>query len=452
LFVKRRLPGRVMESKKSFYIETYGCEMNKSDSVDIALSLEEKGYARAASADGADVVVLNTCSVREHAEERIIGRLGLYRSLKAKRNRDMVIVFAGCMAQEQGEKIRELFPEIDIVSGTYHYLGIPDAVQQYQRTGLPLVFIDQAHYDFSHYKGRRAEGYRAWVNIIMGCSNFCSYCIVPYVRGPEKSKKSSEIIDEIKGLAGRGVVEVTLLGQNVNAYGKDSGDITFIDLLESVNKIEGIRWIRFLTSHPKDFNEKIIERISDLEKVCKHFHLPIQSGSDKILSLMNRKYDTRHYRSVIDAVRKYMPNSSITTDIVVGFPEEGETDFEMTLAVVRDIGYDDAFTYLYSERPFTRALSIPVRIDSERASMRLEKLITLQRSISFKKNQAEIGKEVMVLVEKSSKKNAKELLCRTEKNKMVVVETDAQVGSFIDVRLKSISGSTLRGTIVKQSN
>ncbi len=434
---------------RTYFIETYGCEMNKSDSIDIALSFQAHGFEESTCEGEADVIVLNTCSVREHAEERIFGRLGYYRSLRGRRHKDALIVLAGCMAQEQGERIIEHFPEIKVVTGPYHYLHLPDAVYEYEETRRPVILIDKEQYVFSSFKGARAEGYKAWVNIIMGCSNYCSYCIVPYLRGPEKSKPSAEVIDEVDQLAERGVVEVTLLGQNVNAYGRDSGDRGFVDLVEKINDIDGIRWIRFITSHPRDFKDQIVSRLASLEKVCSHIHLPLQSGSDRILSLMNRQYDLNHYRSVVDAIRTYFSDVAITTDIIVGFPTETDDDFRMTLDVVEEIEFDDAFTYRYSARPFTDALKLENHTATDSARDRLKDLIGLQRSISRRKNEEEIGKRVTALVERESKRNAAEMLCKTEKNKMVVVPTDQCPGQFIEVEIEGIAGNTLRGRAVQ---
>jgi tRNA-2-methylthio-N6-dimethylallyladenosine synthase len=419
--------------------------MNKSDSVDIALSLQAGGYEEAASDREADVVVLNTCSVREHAEERIYGRLGHYRSLNARKGGNLLIVLAGCMAQEQGVRIMERYPEIKVVAGTYHCLSIPDALREFSESTRPVVMIDREHYEFSTFKGERARGHSAWVNIIMGCSNFCSYCIVPHLRGPERSKPSGEVVEEIRRLAERGVTEVTLLGQNVNAYGKESDDIGFVDLLEAINGIDGIRWIRFLTSHPKDFTEETVRRLAGLEKVCNHVHLPMQSGSDRILKLMNRRYNMRHYLGIIEAVRRHMHDAAITSDIIVGFPTEEEEDFQRTLHAVREVEYDDAFTYRYSARPFTQAIGLDGSACADTAGRRLEELIVLQRGISRRKNRAEIGKSVVALVERTSRKSDAEMLCRTGKGKMVVVGTRAAPGTYLQVKLNDISGNTLRG-------
>ncbi len=438
-------------SAKRFYIETYGCEMNKSDSIDIALSFEAHGYVRANAVDEADIVVINTCSVRENAEERIYGRLGFYRSLSARKEGKLLLVFAGCMAQELGGRVRDLFPEIVVIAGTHNFLNIPGAVQEYERNIRPIVMIEKKDYKFSPFKDTRAEGHSAWVNIIKGCSNFCSYCIVPYLRGSEESKPSDAVMDEISQLAARGVVEITLLGQNVNGYGKDSGDISFIELLEKINAVENIRWIRFLTSHPKDFNALTVQRIAELDKVCRHFHLPLQSGSDRILELMNRRYTVKKYRELIDTIRAYIPDVAVTTDIIVGFPTESELDFSLTLDAVRQIGFDDAFTYRYSARPFTKALELPGQEDAETAKRRLEELISIQREISHRKSRGEIGKCVQALVERQSKKNEDELLCKTEKNKMVVVRTSESAGSFIPVKIVGISGNTLRGVEEKKA-
>jgi len=434
-----------MKEGRSFFIETYGCEMNKSDSIDVALSLEEHGYKRASSIEEADLIILNTCSVREHAVERIIGRLGFFRSLSLKADGEIVIVLTGCVAQEQGRRLMELFPEIKVIAGTYHFLDIPRLIERYERSGIPVIADDMEEYFFSTYRGMRAEGHRAWVNIITGCSNYCSYCIVPYLRGKEISKSSSEVLREISELVQRGVVEITLLGHNVNAYGIDSGDISFVELLERINEIDGLRWIRFLTSHPRDFNPELVKRISRLPKVCRHFHLPLQSGSDRILALMNRKYTLSHFRSVVDAIREFMLDAAITTDIIVGFPAETEEDFEQTLKAVESIEFDDAFTYRYSKRPFTRAATFEDQVPSEVAAKRLTELISLQRAISLKKNLEEVGKHVTLLVERMSKKSSSEFLCRSEKNKVVVVPTKKPSGSFIEAKIVEISGNTLRG-------
>jgi len=430
---------------RSFYIETYGCEMNKSDSIDIALSFKERGFKRVNKSEDADVVIINTCAVRENAEERIEGRLGYYRNLIQHSGREVVVVLAGCMAQEKGEEILKLFPEIKVVAGTYHVCDIPAQLENLNNSARHVVKLEQENYIFPRFRGRRAEGYRAWVNIIKGCSNFCSYCIVPYLRGPEKSKDSNEIIGEVEELAERGVKEVTLLGQNVNAYGKDSGDISFVELLDKINKIQGIQWIRFLTSHPKDFTEDMVKKIASLEKVCRHFHLPLQSGSNRILTLMNRRYTREQYMKIVEAIRKLMPESAITTDLLVGFPGEKEEDFVQTLRVMEEVDFDDAFTYRYSKRPFTRAASFPEQVSFSEAQSRLERLIRLQRAISRKKNIEEIGKKVKVVVERISKKNKDEFLCRTETSKMVVVKTEKKPGSFIEIRICGISGNTLKG-------
>jgi len=430
-------------NKKRYYIETYGCEMNKSDSIDIAVSFEENGYEQAGNVNEADVVVINTCAVRENAEERILGRLGYYRSLKKRNNKDLKIVLTGCMAQEKGERIIKIFPEIDLITGTYHFLAIPEYLKNWN--GGSNLILDKDFYTFSKYRAKRREGYRAWVNIITGCSNFCSYCIVPYLRGPEKSKESVEIVREIEELVANGVKEITLLGQNVNAYGKDNGDISFIELLESISIIDGLKWIRFLTSHPKDFDENIIKRMAKLDKVCKHFHLPAQSGSDRILTLMNRRYDMAHYMDIVSAIKKYIHDYSITTDLIVGFPTETDKDFNATLELVRNVQFDDAFMYRYSERPFTSAKDINPKVNKDVSKERLLKLIEVQRDISLIKNRIEIGKKKRVLIERVSKNCDKELLCKTKNAKMVVAKTHAPIGSFIDVYINDMSGNTLRG-------
>ncbi|MFW6137969.1 MAG: tRNA (N6-isopentenyl adenosine(37)-C2)-methylthiotransferase MiaB [Spirochaetota bacterium] len=438
------------KSINKYYIETYGCEMNKSDSIDIALSFENMGYEKASTEEEASVIVLNTCSVRPHAEQRIMGRLGYYRSLK-KKYPDKIIVLAGCLAQQKSAGILGDFPEINVVAGTYRYTDIPVFVNQSICSGSPVVAANMEDFSFSPFKEQRAEGHRAWVNIINGCSNFCAYCIVPFLRGPEKSKPSGEVIEEISRLASRGVKEVTLLGQNVNAYGSDSGDLSFIELLERINQITGISWIRFLTSHPKDFDRETVKRIASLEKVCRQFHLPVQSGSDRMLSGMNRRYSTAHYLGIVDAIREYMPEASITTDIMVGFPGEALNDFEQTMNLVRRVRFDDAFTYRYYDRPFTRSSRMEHKPDPSEARQRLDRLVKVQRNISVQKNKELIGSRRWVLVERKSKKSSLEYLCKTEQGKMVVVETRAPIGSFIQAYINGISGNTLKGKQIAPS-
>jgi tRNA-2-methylthio-N6-dimethylallyladenosine synthase len=433
-----------MTRARSFFIETYGCEMNKSDSLDLRLLLEERGCVRAGSAEEADIVVLNTCSVRENAEERIVGRLGHYRSLKTRRRNGPVIVFAGCMAQEQQEKILESFPEIGVVAGTYEEMRIPEAVDLYERTGEPVVITGREEFAFPRFGGKRAVAASVFVPIVMGCSNFCSYCVVPHVRGPEISRRSAEILDEVRALADGGVVEITLLGQNVNAYGRDSGDISFLALLERVSEIEGIRWIRFLTSHPRDFDEEVIRGIGALDKVARHVHLPLQSGSDRILSLMNRHYDMRRYRRVFEDIARYMPGSAVTSDLIVGFPTETEGDFRLTLDAVEEFRFDESFTYRYSPRPFTPS-RLMEQVPPEVAGRRLEELIDLQRAVTRERSRKEIGEVVTALVEGESRKDPEELLCRTSKGKPLVVRTGSRPGTFIRVRITGLSGATLRG-------
>ena len=429
----------------SVYIETYGCEMNKSDSIDIEIAFEQKGYKITNRPEDAEVVIINTCAVRYNAEERIHGRIGYYKSLKRRVNKKQILVITGCMAQEWGERLIEKYKNVDIVTGTYHTVDIPDLVFEYQETGKKIVRIDKKVYRFSPFKKERAVNFSAWVNIIKGCSNFCSYCIVPYLRGPEQSKPHEEIIDEVKQLVDNGVVEVTLLGQNVNAYGKDNDDISFIELLERLNEIEGLKWIRFLTSHPKDFKTEDIKRIASLDKVCKQFHIPVQSGSDRILSMMNRKYTVKDYLRLVDAIKSYNKKYSITTDILVGFPGEEESDFRKTIDIVREVEFDDAFMYRYSDRPFTRASKMDNKVDKEIVKERLIRLIDLQRGISYKRNKKEIGAVEEVLICRKSKKNKDEYLCKTETGKMVVVDTDKPEGNFIEIVLTEISGNTLRG-------
>ena len=435
---------------KRFFVETYGCEMNKSDSLDIAFSMEQQGYSPTSDATEADVVIINTCSVRSHAEQRVFGRLGYYRHLIKSGERELAIVLTGCMAQRLGEEARRRFPEIAVVAGTSHGLRIPRYLSRYENMKKPVVVTNLKGYTFSRPQARRAEGHHAWVTIVKGCSNYCSYCIVPYVRGPELSKPSGDVAAEVEALVDRGVTEITLLGQNVNAYGKDSGDISFADLLERLDGIPGLRWIRFLTSHPKDFDSGVIERISGLRKVCRHFHLPLQSGSDRMLSIMNRGYTVRHYMSIVEALQRFIGDFAITTDIIVGFPTETDEDFMKTLSVYQAVGFDDAFTYRYSRRPYIAARRLEGDVRPSVAQGRLERLIAVVRRTTDEKNSSLLGEEREVLVVKKSRKNPSEYLAKTEQGKMVAVSTTRGPGSFIRIRIDGIKGKTLRGSEVSR--
>jgi tRNA-2-methylthio-N6-dimethylallyladenosine synthase len=423
--------------------------MNKAESESILIALSEAGWARGESDEEADLIIINTCSVRETAEERIRGRLGFYRH--AKKRRPFTLVLTGCMAERLKERIVDEFPEVDVVVGTYRKQELLAAVGKAQASGAPVVAAEESEYVFAglHSTG----GVKAFVPIMHGCDNWCSYCIVPTVRGHEVSRPPADVLEEIGTLEARGTREVTLLGQNVNSYRyKDQGEtVSFPTLLRRISARTGsIRWLRFLTSHPKDFSPQLLLAMAEIPILCKHVHLPLQSGSTRILELMNRSYSAEHYARLVESIRKAFSTVSITTDILIGFPGETEADFQDTLHMMEEIGFDDAFTYYYNPREGTPAFSMRDALPDAVKLERLGRVIELQRSVGARKALARIGRQVEVLVESVSKKDEGELLARTEWDAMVVFPGDrARIGQFARVRLDSLSGTTFKASIVE---
>jgi len=353
--------------------------MNVRDSEIILGMLKKRGYTQVESPDRADVVLFNTCSVRKHAEDRVWSNIGVLRELKA--NNKPIIGIVGCMAQNYQDEVFRRFPYIDFVCGPANIYGIPDLVKKAGKEKTQLLAVNRVKRPLLCDGNSRKNKLKAFVSIMYGCNNFCSYCIVPYVRGRQLSRPLRHIIDEVKDLAGRGCPEITLLGQNVNSYGQDlKGKTGFVGLLEKLNRIEGIERIRFMTSHPKDASKKLFCAMRDLSKVCKHLHLPLQSGSDKILSLMNRGYTFRDYSGLIECLRKIIPDCNITSDIIVGFPQESEADFQKTYQAMQKIRFDQAFIFKYSPRPKTKAArledDVPLKVKQRRnnALLKLQKI------------------------------------------------------------------------------
>jgi tRNA-2-methylthio-N6-dimethylallyladenosine synthase len=422
--------------------------MNKAESESLMLALAEDGWSAGDSEEEADLVILNTCSVRETAEERIRGRLGFYRH--AKRTRPFTLVLTGCMAERLKERITEEFPEVDAVVGTFQKRDIVSAIRRVESRDTPVVLADERKYSFA--KAHSSTGVKAFVPIMHGCDNFCAYCIVPYVRGPEVSRHPLEILGEIRMLAERGVREITLLGQNVNSYRHDSGNahLSFPGLLRLIQEEGGsIRWIRFLTSHPKDLSDELLDVMAGSSRFCRHVHLPLQSGSTRILGAMRRGYTAERYLALVETIRRVLSGASITTDILIGFPGETEEDFKDTLGLMERVGFDDAFTYHYNPREGTPAFRMPGTVPDEVKQERLAAVIEAQRAISEKKARARVGQEVEVLVEGISRKSSGELLARTEWDSMVVFPGPrARVGGFARVRLTELSGNTFRAVRV----
>ncbi|MCX8022810.1 MAG: tRNA (N6-isopentenyl adenosine(37)-C2)-methylthiotransferase MiaB [Syntrophorhabdaceae bacterium] len=433
-----------------FCIETFGCQMNEHDSEKMAYLLASRGHEQVFDAEEAEVVIVNTCCVRKKAEEKFYSLMGRLKRIKSKKG--TILGVTGCIAQLEKEGILNRVPFIDFSLGPSNIGKIETAIKNSIEKGK--------HFDFSENGGapiyisipdRTERDVKAYVSIMKGCNNFCSYCIVPYVRGREVSRRSEDIIKEVRGLAESGVKEVTLLGQNVNSYNKGTSDMGFPELLKAINKIEGIERIRFVTSHPKDLSDALINCFGDLEKLCEHIHLPFQSGSDKILESMNRGYTSEDYRRKIDLLRNRVPHIAITADCIVGFPGEDEQDFEKTMELIRDVEFDGLFSFVYSPRKYTLAWSLEMTVPREEALSRLKVLQDTQKAITLKKNRAMEGSVVQILIEGKSKNGGEEYTGRTRTNKIVNLPGErGMIGNLIDVEILKGYANSLKGRPVYQ--
>ncbi len=439
---------------KSFHIITFGCQMNENDSLQLSKILEQNlGLSFEQDASKSDVIIINTCSVREKPEHKVFSEIG--RFTKIKKNRKVIIGIIGCVAQEYGNSIFKRSDIVDFVAGTHNIDKIPDMILNLANGKKKISsteFYDNIKSINIFTKPYDKAGVKAYVTIMQGCENFCSYCIVPYVRGREYSRKSSDILDEIKYLADKGVKEITLLGQNVNSYGKKSfSEISFTELLERIIKIDRIDRIRFTTSHPKDFDKSLIDIIAKNEKICNQIHLPVQSGSDKILKLMNRKYTKKDYLEKIYLLKRKIPNIAITTDIIVGFPYEDDNDFMETYNIVKEVGYVSSFSFKYTPRPFTKFSNIdniPENVKNER----LKSLQNLQKQITLQHNKSAIGKIFKVLIEGVSKKSDNELTGRTEDNRIVNFKgRKSLIGQFANVKIIESFQNSLKGKLIEKT-
>ncbi len=426
----------------AIFIETYGCQMNKYDSELIQSILEEAGYVFTSVPEKADVILINTCSVRAHAEERAMGRISVLLGWKrGSEKRKLGVV--GCMAQRLGEELAQLKPHIDFVVGPDGYRELPQIIRD--ANVRPIVYTPQNREEV--YQGIFPSSHSeicAWVTISRGCSNFCAYFIVPYTRRPERRRPCSEILKEIEQKLKQDVREITLLGQNVNSY--RDGEIDFPRLLKQVSEMDGHFRIRFLTSHPKDISDALFEVMAASPKICPHLHLPLQSGSNRILEKMNRKYTREAYIQIVQKARKKIRDLALTSDVLVGFPGETEMDFEQTCALLEEIRFDDAFTYYFSPRKGTQAAEMEEQIPKPQRLERLKRLIELQRKITIDAKCKWIGKTVEVLVEKPSKRSSKEWMGRTPQNHVVVFSApDVEPGDFVHVSIEALQGTTFRG-------
>jgi len=420
--------------------------MNVHDSEKIAGILNASGYQLADESNNADVIVLNTCSIREKAEQKFYSELGRLKKAK-KYNPNLKIAIAGCIAQQEREALFKRFPYVDFIFGPNNIDNLHSWIDGHN---IRTAVDDNLEYHSKNLPVKREGQVRAWVSIMYGCDNFCSYCVVPYTRGRERSRSSKDIFLEVKALAENGFKEITLLGQNVNSYGNKSHEnIDFTELLYKLHKISGIQRIRFVTSHPRDFSDKLTGAIKDLPKVCDHLHLPIQAGSDNILKSMNRGYTYKEYKRKIDLLRTSIPHVSITTDIIVGFPGETEDDFQCTLNALADIKYDGIFAFKYSRRPGTKALELPGHMDEKNKSERLRKILALQEEITYMKNKQLEGHEIEVLVEGMSESDTEKMTGRTSTNKIVNFYGERNlIGHLIKIRILEAKQHSLYGETV----
>ena len=435
----------------TFHVTTFGCQMNARDSEKLVGILERIGYVEAPD-EKADFVIYNTCTVRENANNKVYGRLGYLHGYK-KKNPYMMIGLCGCMMQEPTviEKLKSSYSFVNLVFGTHNIYKFAELIVNALEAGrLTIDIWKDTDKIVEDLPVERKYSFKSGVNIMFGCNNFCSYCIVPYVRGRERSREAKEIVREIERLAADGVKEVMLLGQNVNSYGKNlDTPMTFSELLKEIEKIEGLERIRFMTSHPKDLSDELIETMKNSKKICNHFHLPLQSGSSRILKIMNRRYDKEHYLELVRKIREAVPNIAITTDIIVGFPGETEEDFLETMDVVRQVEYDSAFTFIYSKRTGTPAAAMEDQIPEDVVKDRFDRLLHLVQEISAKKAGALTGRTLPVLVEEQNEQDASLVTGKLTNNSTVhFAGTPDMIGTIQNVRLKECKGFYYIGEVV----
>lgn len=440
-----------MEKQKNYSLINYGCQMNESDTEHYAGQLEQLGYQPIADFHDADVIIVNTCCVRESAEKKIAGKIGELKAVKVK-NPDVVICVAGCMAQKDGEKLLKKHPQVDILLGTSYVNDFKDLLLNFlknRKKGL-YTSLEIRDAEFEGHRVRQSP-FHAWIPIMYGCNNFCTYCIVPYVRGRERSRSVENIVEEIKQAVKEGYKEFTLLGQNVDSYGKQTGDKeAFAKLLRTCNEIEGVERLHYMTSHPRDMVEAVIEAVRDCEHVCESFHLPFQAGSNEILRRMNRGYTKEKYLELIETVRKHVPNAVITTDIIVGFPGETEEDFQETLDVVKKVGFDSAYTFIYSKRSGTPAARMDNQVPLEIKKDRLNRLMALQNEISLANHEKMVGETFEVMADGPSKHSGV-WNGRTRTGILVLWPTEGktyEVGQKVNVKIDTAQTWLLKGKAI----
>ena len=436
-----------------YYIETWGCQMNEEDSEKLSGMLKRQGYTRTEVREDASIIIFNTCCVRENAENKVFGNLGMLKKQKEK-NPDLIIAICGCMMQQKGmaDDVLKRFPYVDIIFGTHNSYKFPEYLNRVKTEGVQIKEIfDKETEIVEGVPIDRLSNIKAFVTIMYGCNNFCTYCVVPYVRGRERSRKPEDIENEIRELVAKGYKEVTLLGQNVNSYGKGlEEEITFAQLLRRINEIEGLERIRFMTSHPKDLTLDVVYAIRDCDKICEQIHLPVQSGSDRILKVMNRHYTKEQYLKLAKEIRKEIPDVTFSTDIIVGFPGETEEDFNETLELVKEVQYDAAFTFIYSRRNHTPADKMENQIPDDVKHERFNRLVEVVNAGIAKGNKEAEGKVYEVLVEGTSKNDETKLTGRTRNGKLVnFTGCKELIGKLVDVKITKANSFSLIGEVAE---
>ena len=434
------------------YVLTFGCQQNEADSEYIAGMAVEMGYEKTDIAQEADLIVINTCAVREHAELKALSITGQFKHLK-KQNKDLKIGICGCMVTQQHRKddIKNKYPYVNFLFGTNMLWRFPEILNESFNSKKRLFYFDDESSNvWEGLPVKRESDFKAWISVMYGCNNFCSYCVVPFVRGRERSRRPEEILKQIKELAQKGYKEFTLLGQNVNSYGKDLDiDYDFSDLLTDICKIEGDFWVRFMTSHPKDASKKLIDTMAREEKIVKHLHLPFQAGNDRVLKLMNRKYTSQGYFELISYAKEKIKNIGLTSDVIVGFPTETDEEFEDTLEMLRKVEFDSVYSFIYSPRKDTVAASMDGQISDKVKKTRFAKLLEVQNSITKDLNSEYVGKNIKILVEGKSKTDEDKYTGRNEKNRLVHIDgCDCLIGKFVNVRIDRADTFAMYGTVI----
>ncbi|MBN2260896.1 MAG: tRNA (N6-isopentenyl adenosine(37)-C2)-methylthiotransferase MiaB [Clostridiales bacterium] len=438
--------------KMKFHVITYGCQMNEHDSEKMIAMLKNMGYEAVDAYKDADLIVFNTCAVRENAELRVFGNLGHVNHLK-KTKKNLIVVVSGCMMQQPHivKEIKEKYKFVDIVFGTHNVHNFPKLIKNVLQNQKQVIEVwDSEGHIIEGLPYERKLGLKAYVNIMFGCNNFCTYCIVPYTRGRERSREKEHILQEIKKLADDGVREITLLGQNVNSYGK-TFDIpyNFADLLTDVSKIDGIKRIRFMTSHPKDLSDQLINVIAENKKVCEYVHLPIQTGSNSVLKRMNRKYTKENYMEIVNKLKDKIPNLTLSTDLIIGFPGETDADNDETIELIKEIEFDAAFTFIYSKREGTPAAKLEDSIPEDIQHLRFNKVLTVINNIIKEKNAKRLGNVYEVLVEGRANRDDSYLIGRSRENFLITFKgSDDLIGELVDVKITRPKNFSLEGEII----